>query len=156
MSSYLTFYLVPKKSKTKYVRNEETDETEEQKIQLSQEPLSLMYYCRSSEIYQAFYENLHPAYAGKEDKYSELTYRDAKYVCEQYEDTILRTKKRLDSLYKIIKEKYDPELVDEIMSAEEYLSDCKETLNILENISRIVYEVTTGYGDFEKVLINID
>ena len=155
MSSYLTFYLVPKKSKTKYVRIENNDIVEE-KVQLTQEPLALMSYCRSSEIYQAYYENCHPAYAGSEDKYSELTYNESKYVCEEYEDNILRTKKRLDSLYKIIKEKYDPELVEEIMSAEDYINECKETLETLRNISRIVYEVTEGYGDFEKVLINID
>ena len=156
MSSYLTFYLVPKKTKTKYVRNESDDIVEEE-VQLTQEPLALMSYCRSSGVYQAYYETLHPAYAGDEDKYSELTYSDSILVCEEYDEEYINSvKSRLDSLYKILNAKYDSEIVDDIMSLEEYLEDNKIISESLHNISRIVYEVTKGYGDFEKVLINID
>lgn len=152
MSSYLTFYLVPKKTKTKYDKDDKEIE-----VELTQEPLSLLSYCRSSDIYQAYYENLHPAYCGNEEKYTELTYLDAKEVRDTYKrECVESTEKRLKVLYKIIRENYNEDITEEILSAESYLSDCKNTLELLNTICDIVYEVTEGYGDFEKVLINID
>lgn len=152
MSSYLTFYLVPKKTKTKYDKDDK-----EIKVELTQEPLSLLSYCRSSDIYQAYYENLHPAYCGNEEKYTELTYQNATDVRDTYnEEYVKATDKRLQILYKMLRENYNSDIAEEILSAEEYLSECKSTLELLNTICAIVYEVTEGYGDFEKVLINID
>ena len=55
MSSYLTFYIVPKEEGSK--------------------PISLIGYSRSSEIYQYFNDSINPAYVGTGDKinYTELT-----------------------------------------------------------------------------------
>ena len=151
MSSYLTFYLVPKKTKTKYTSEGEVE------VQLPTEPLSFIYYCRSSEVYQAYYENLHPAYCGNSDKYTELTYEDAMLVVREYEEDVNKVRNRLKINYKILKEGcYSDEIWEDIHSMEEYLSELEETLKDLKYISKLVYTVTEEITDFEKVLINID
>lgn len=156
MSSYLSFYLVPKKTKTKYGYDSEKGHTEEE-IKVSEgEPLLLMSYSRSSEVYQSYNDTLNPVYAGDEDKYTELTYEDAKRVIEEFESDLKKTEKRLSVSYKMLKERYDGELWTEIQSTEEYLDEQKATLEELKHIANLVYECTNKWTDFEKVLINID
>ena len=152
MSSYLTFYLVPKKTKTKYTPEGAV------KVQLPDiEPLSFIYYCRSSEVYQAYYENLHPAYCGDDEKYTELTYEDAMLVVKKFEEDVERVRNRLKIDYKILKEGgYSEEVWEDIHSMEEHLSELEETLRDLKYIARLVYSVTEDINDFERVLINID
>jgi glucosamine 6-phosphate synthetase-like amidotransferase/phosphosugar isomerase protein len=151
MSSYLTFYLVPKKTKKKYSNGEEIE------IELSTEPLSFIYYCRSSDIYQAYNDNLHPAYCDSEDKYTELTYQDAMSVVKEYEKDVKKTRKRLELDYKILqKSGYSEEMWEEIHSFEEYLEKQEQVLKDLNYIAEIVYDITEGVSDFEKILINID
>lgn len=151
MSSYLTFFLVPKKSKKRY------KDGAEEEIKLTQEPLALCSFCRSSDIYQVISEELNPAYAGNYDKYSEITYLDIKNVCDTYKNEhIETTKRRLETLYKIVRATADSDIIDDIMNTEEYLRDCEFILEKLKALRDIIYEVYEGYGDFEKVLINID
>lgn len=157
MSSYLTFYLVPKKSKKRYDYNKDDGHTEIE-IELSKgEPLCFMSYSRSSEIYQAYNDTLHPAYCGMEDKYSELTYEDSQEVIREYEKEIKDLEERLKIDYKMLKEGgYSSELWEDIHSMEKYHSEKKEVLEELRMISHLVYECVDGYNDFEKVLMNID
>jgi sarcosine oxidase delta subunit len=157
MSSYLTFYLVPKKTKKQSVYNNEEGHTEKE-ITLSEgKPLILMSFSRNSDVYQAYYETLNPAYCGTEEKYTEITYADSQRVTKEFENDIKKTEQRLEISYKMLKEGgYSSELWEEIQSTEEYLREQKETLEELKHISNIIYEVTEGYNDFEKVLINID
>ena len=144
MSSYLTFYLVPKKTRKKYDFNKDDGHTETE-------------VSRNNEIYRAFSETLNPAYAGMEEKYTELTSKGCKDVIYDLECEIKSTEKRLAINYKMLKEGgYSSELWEDIHSMEEYLSEQKETLDEVKYISRLVYECTEGYNDFEKVLINID
>ncbi len=157
MSSYLTFYLVPKKTRKKYDFNKDDGHTEIEVELSTGTPLVLVSYSRSNEIYRAFNETLNPAYAGMEEKYTELTMDGCKRVIEDLESEIKSTEKRLAINYKMLKEGgYSSELWQEIHSTEEYLSEQKETLDEVKYISRLVYECTKGYNDFEKVLINID
>ena len=157
MSSYLTFYLVPKKTRKKYDYSKDDGHTETE-VELSTGlPLALMSYSRNNEIYRAFSETLNPAYAGMEEKYTELTTDGCKMVIEDLENDIKSTEKRLAINYKMLKEGgYSSELWEDIHSMEDYLSEQKETLEEVKYISRLVYECTEGYNDFEKVLINVD
>jgi len=157
MSSYLTFYLVPKKTKKKYDFNKD-DGHSEIEVELSKgEPLVLMSYSRSSDVYQAYNDELNPAYCGMEEKYTELTYEDSKRVCSEFEKDMKETKQRLEIDYKMLKEGgYNSELHEDIQSFEKYIAEQKATLEELKFISNLVYEVAEGYTDFEKVLINID
>ena len=157
MSSYLSFYVVPKKTKKKYDFNKD-DGSSEIEVELSKgEPLLLLSYTRSSDIYQAYNETLHPAYSGMEEKYTEVTYEDSKNVIREFEADLKKTEERLKVDYKMLKEAgYSSELWEEIQSFEEYVNDQRKSLEELKSISNIVYEVYEGYNDFEKVLINVD
>ena len=156
MSSYLTFYLVPKKTKKKY--DFDKDDGSEKEIELSKgEPLVLTCYSRSSDVYQAYYDTLHPAYCGREDKYTELSYEDSQRVVREFEKELNNTKERLDVDYKMLKEGgYSSELWEEIHSWEEYVKEQTYTLEVLKFISSLVYDVYEEWTDFEKVLINVD
>ena len=157
MSSYLSFYLVPKKTKTKYGYNEKDGHTEEVVEVSKGEPLLLMSYSRNNEVYQAYKETLNPAYAGNEAKYTELTYDDAKRVIDEFEDDVKKTEKRLAIAYKMLKEGgYSEDLYTEINSTEQYLDEQKEVIQDLKNIANLVYECSNSWTDFEKVLINVD
>lgn len=157
MSSYLTFYLVPKKTRKKYDFNKDDGHTETEVELSTGTPLVLMSYSRNNEIYRAFNETLNPAYAGMEEKYTELTTDGCKRVIEDLESEIKSIEKRLAINYKMLKEGgYSSELWEDINSMEDYLSQQKETLESVRNICSLVYECTEGYNDFEKVLINVD
>lgn len=157
MSSYLTFYLLPKKSKKQYIYNE-TDGSTEKEVKITEGlPLAFLSYSRSSDIYQEFNENMSIAYAGQEDKYTEISHSDVLRICEDIEETIKKTKERLEIDYKIIKESgCDSDMWEQIHSSETFIKEQEETLRDIKNIANIVYEVTSGYNDFEKVLANVD
>lgn len=157
MSSYLTFYLVPKKTRKKYDFNKDDGSTEIEVELSTGTPLVFLSYSRSNEIYQAFNETLNPAYAGMEEKYTELTIGNCDLVITELEKEIRSTEKRLKINYKMLKEGgYSSELWEDIHSMEEYLEEQQSTLEEVKNIRNIVYECTEGYNDFEKVLINVD
>lgn len=62
MSSYLSFYLVPRAH--------------------PEEKLLLQSFSRSNEVYQRFSDNLNIAYAGNEEKYTKLTISDVESIEE--------------------------------------------------------------------------
>lgn len=141
MSSYLTFYLVPKGKDKK--------------------PLALISYSRNSDIYQAFHENVSIAYIGNGDKpnYTELTKDLSHYVVNelreelnQYEKSHEAKVKALQALPKLEGEALE-EYLQETSSGIEYINDLKDTLRFAGFIDDIVTDLE--YSDFEKVLINI-
>lgn len=149
MSSYLNFYLVPKATKKKY------DGDKEEVVNLTQEPLLLMSYSRSCDIYEAF-DVLSPAYSGFGCKYTELTKEKADHVVSEYEKSVKATEKRLAISYKMLKEGgYHAELWTDIQTAEEYLEEQKAALEELKFIAYLIGECTESWSNFEKVLINI-
>lgn len=157
MSSYLSFYLVPKKTRKKYNYDSEKGNTTEE-VKLSEGvPLLLMSYSRGNPVYQAYNETLDVAYAGMEEKYTELSYEDAKRVVDEFEEDLKKSERRLEINYKMLKESgYNSELWEEIHSTETYIDEEKETLEELKNIQNLIYEITRDFTDFEKVLINVD
>ena len=157
MSSYLTFYLVPKKTRKKYVYNENDGNTETVEELSTGKPLALFTFSRNNEVYQAYSDSLNPAYGGMEEKYTEVTYEDSQKVVNDFEEELKKTEQRLAVNYKMLKEGgYSSELWEEIHSAEEYLLEQKDALNELKFISDLIYECTNDWTDFEKVLINVD
>lgn len=145
MSSYLNFYLVPKKKK-------ESDK--------DPEPM-LLYSCnRAGNLYQAFYENMNIQWAGSEMKYTELTPSDMQSIVDSIKEDVDKAKKRLDSkvnayrtltnLSKEIVEEY----VEEFASMSEYISDLESTFNKANVINAVVSDL--NYSVFEKILINLD
>lgn len=156
MSSYLSFYLVPKKYRKKYEFNKDGVHTETEVELTKGEPLHFMSYSRSSEVYQAYDDALDIVFCGTDEtQYTELTFEKAKRVIQTFEENIRTTEARLKTDYKMMKEcGYSSELWDEIHSFENYLSEQKSILVELESIANMVYYVYETYNDFEKVLIN--
>lgn len=156
MSSYLTFYLVPKKTKKNYFYTENGEK--ESEIKLSEGlPLTFMSYSRSSAIYQIFDENMSIAFCGNEEKYTEITPEDMHRIYETLNDEIQNLENKLKIDYKIIKEcGCSSEMWEQIHSTEDFLKEQRELLAKIQGIVNIVSEVTNGYTDFEKVVANID
>ncbi len=158
MSSYLNFYLLPKKSKKSYTYTENGGNIEEE-IKLTEgKPLLFDSYSRSDDVYQSFNDTLNIAYAGDEEKYTDVTLDDVKRVIDNFEVDIDKTKKRLEVNYKMLKEGgYHGELYVDIQSSEEYLQTQTDTLKRLRYIQYLVSVCTDSIcGDFEKVVANID
>lgn len=74
MSSYLSFYLVPKAH--------------------PEERLLLQSFSRSNEVYQRFFDNLSIAHAGNEEKYTKLTVSDVESVIRDLDDDIAKAEAR--------------------------------------------------------------
>lgn len=137
MSSYFSVYIVPKRK----------SEKEEKKHIL------ILSYSRSSDIYQYFDENIHPAFVGMEDtRYTILDKENLGVVLSDIGKDIDRAKSRLE-LY----EKYassNAEYIEEIMSQKEYLEDleyCKTQISVIEDI----VDNAEFYDDIEEVSCNI-
>ena len=138
MSSYLTFYLVPKGEDKK--------------------PLTFISYSRNNDVYQSYYEELNPAYIGNGDEpnYTELTPEKALQVVNAAKDNLKKAEKALNNRISAYKELNDTseEAIQDIASTREYIEELKEGLAELQCIYNWVSDIE--YSDFEKVLINID
>lgn len=149
MSSYLNLYLVPKSKKTKYLPDGKTEE-----VSLTQEPLLMFSYSRNNPVYQVYNDSLNIAYAGNEDVYTELTLDKAEAVVKEQEADIENIEGQLETYYKILSNcKENKDIIENILSLEDYLKDLKSTWNQLKSISHLVEECK--WSDFDKILINI-
>ena len=136
MSSYLTFYIVPKEEGSK--------------------PISLISYSRNNEVYQYFNDSIRPAYVGNGDEinYTELTVSHVDKVIEDLKCDIDKSKARLYEY-----EKYasgNLEIIEEIINQKDYINDLEGTLYQIYCIRNIVEESTYDWNDYNKVLCNID
>lgn len=137
MSSYLTFYLKPKEQ---------------------EKPLMFTSYSKSTDVYQAYYEELHPAFIGNGDEpnYTELTSEMALQVVNAAREDLKKAEKALNNRIAAYKElgNMSDEAIQDIAETKDYIEDLKSNLIELQCIYRWVGDI--GYSDFEKVLINID
>lgn len=144
MSSYLNFYVVPKK---------------EYKINGKEsEPLHICSISRNNEIYQAFQESISPVFVGMEEThYTELTAEKMKQVVSDYSTEVKRMEKQYQNKCDIIEKltKVEEETIDELVHTKEYLDEITDALKELNFINDIVYDISIGCSDFEKVLINV-
>lgn len=132
MSSYLSFYLVPRAH--------------------PEEKLLLQSFSRSNEVYQRFSDNLNIAYAGNEEKYTKLTISDVESVIRDLDDDIAKAEAR-----RVKYEKFchgNSELIEEMISTKEYIRDLQSTRDYISFIQDIL--VNLDYSGFSDVLCNID
>lgn len=136
MSSYLTFYLVPKAEDSK--------------------PLNLINYSRNTDVYQYFEEVLHVAYIGNGDEkqYTELDTSKVDRVLEELKNDISKVQKRMAEYEKHANG--NAEIIEEVISQKEYIEDLEWALHKIEFIRDIVVEATYSYCDYNKVLCNVD
>lgn len=132
MSSYLSFYLVPKAH--------------------PEEKLLLQSFSRSNEVYQRFFDNLSIAYAGNEEKYTKLTVSDVESVIQDLDDDIAKAEAR-----RVEYEKFchgNSELIEEMISTKEYIRDLQSTRDYISFIRDILTDL--DYSGFSDVLCNVD
>lgn len=132
MSSYLSFYLVPKAH--------------------PEERLLLQSFSRSNEVYQRFFDNLSIAYAGNEEKYTKLTVSDVESVIRDLDDDIAKAEAR-----RVEYEKFchgNSELIEEMISTKEYIRDLQSTRDYISFIRDILADL--DYSGFSDVLCNTD
>lgn len=144
MSSYLNFYVVPKK---KY----KVDGKESK-------PLCIFSISRNNEIYQAFQDSISPVFIGMEEiHYTELTAEKMKQVVDDYSTEVKRMEKQYQNKCDIVEKltKVEEETIDELVHTKEYLDEITDALKELNFIYGIVHDISIGCGDFEKVLINV-
>ena len=138
MSSYLTFYLVPKGE--------------------NQKPLMFTSYGRSTNVYQAYYEELHPDFIGNSDEpnYTELTPEKALQVVNAAKDNLKKAETALNNRIAAYKElgNMSDEAIQDIAETKDYIEDLKCNLTELQCIYCWVGDIECS--DFDKVLINID
>ena len=132
MSSYLSFYLVPKAH--------------------PEERLLLQSFSRSSEVYQRFFDNLSIAYAGNEEKYTKLTVSDVESVIRDLDDDIAKAEARRVEYEKFCHDNL--ELIEEMISTKEYIRDLQSTRDYISFIRDILADL--DYSGFSDVLCNID
>lgn len=154
MSSYLNFYLVPRK-KSQEPNNPNL-------IHEEVKPLHFLSYPRSSDIYQSFHEILSPVFIGNGDDYNyqELTYKDALRVRDSINRDIEQAEKSLDKICEAFNSIENPSIeftnqhTNEYVSKKEYIEELQETKAEIDGILNWLGDIE--YSDFEKVLINID
>ena len=155
MSSYLTFYVIPKKTKTHYKEDGTSEEVEVSKGL----PLALMSFSRNSNVYQSFYEHLCPTYIGdNEPKYSELEEPDMTYVINKLKEDLEDAKTRHQNKLKVIGSLTgfpNNDILNQLIDEEDLIKEKEEDLNELIWLKSFLFEIK--YGDFEeKILMNID
>lgn len=144
MSSYLNFYLVPKKRE---------GQEEEPK------PLLFQSWSRNSNVYQAFDENFSIVYVGNREAYTDITPSIVKDVIECVEEDLKKVKKRLKETIKLFKDTAITSLEvyesyqNDCLSTQEYIEELEEQIADLRGILTWVSDLK--YTDFEKVLANI-
>lgn len=137
MSSYLTFYLVPKAEGSK--------------------PLGLISYTRSSNVYQYFNDNLHVKYITNsegETQYTELTTDMVDEVLDDLKNDISKAEKRI---LEYEKHAYgSTEIIEYILEQKEYIEDLNWALYKIQFIRDLVYEASCSWNEYNKVLCNVD
>ena len=136
MSSYLQFFIVPKRKSDKELKKH----------------IILATYCRSSEIYQYLDENIHPAWAGNEEKYTTLTLENLALVFKDFDNDINKAKVRLTEYEKYASK--NPDYIQEIIETKEYIQDLEAWKNKLTFIEDILDDITC-YEEIEEVCCNI-
>jgi hypothetical protein len=136
MSSYLTFYIVPKEEGSK--------------------PIALLNYSRNNDIYQYFVDNVRVTFIGMEEnpQYTELTEEKIDWVIHDLKSDISKAQKRVEEYEHHVDGNMD--IIEEIISQKDYIDDLKYALSETEFIKQFVTEATHSWSDYNKVLCNVD
>lgn len=136
MSSYLSFFIVPKRK----------NEKEEKKH------IIIASYSRSTELYQYFDENVHPTYSGSEQEYTILNKESVASVLADFDSDINKSRTRLNEYEKHVKD--NPEYIDDIISMKEYIQDLEYWRNKASFIQDMIDDMSC-YEEIEEICCNI-
>lgn len=160
MSSYLNFYLVPKKNNIPF----EGEQILTVANNSEEKPLLLASYSRNNPIYQAVSDAITVPYAFKDDKcfYIDLTKGIIDSIIHSVYEDLNQSKKRQELNTKAFNEikshtsdEYNT-FVEDYTSMEEYIDELTENYLMLKGIGTLFNDIGESYCAFSKVLINID
>lgn len=149
MSSYLNFYLVPKKEGQGEVK-----------------PLFFTAYSRGTAVYDSYKDVLCPVFGGLDGSIrEELTHSMADSVVKEARKRLEKAKTSFAARTETVKELLSTcsketariiidEFMEDSLSIKEYITELEEDLKQLEGIAEWVD--LDSCSDFEKVLVNID
>lgn len=136
MSSYLNIYVQPKKTDKKFL---------------------LCSFSRSSDIYQAFYENISVACAhnGKEEtQYTELSTSIIDSVIQDLEMDKAKWVNRVNEYEKHANG--NTEIIEEVIIYKDNVNDIQSNIDSIKMIRTIVQDSEIDCNAFDKVFMNID
>lgn len=138
MSSYLSFYIVPKRKSQEEPKKH----------------ILLLSFSRNSDIYRYFDENVRITWIGNNEEtlYTILTMEDIHRVIEDISSDIDSSQRRLTEFEKYATQNTD--YVNEIISLKEYISELQYAKHQTEFIGLILDEMEF-YKDIEEVCCNI-
>lgn len=138
MSSYLSFYIVPKRKSQEEPKKH----------------ILLLSFSRNSDIYKYFDENIRITWIGnnKETLYTTLTMEDIHRVIEDISSDMDSSQRRLVEFEKYASKNSD--YINEIISLKEYISELQYAKHQTEFIALLLEEMEF-YEEIEEVCCNI-
>lgn len=113
----------------------------------SREPLLLMSYTRSSEVYQYFEQEIHPIFMGMDEiKYTDLTFGNTGLVCDALISEIKKLNRRIEEY-----EKHaggNLEIINEIIELKEYREELANALSECSFIKMLTGETQYSYTKY--------
>lgn len=113
----------------------------------SREPLLLVSYTRSSEVYQYFEQEIHPIFMGMDEiKYTDLTFDNTGLVCDALISEIKKLSRRIEEY-----EKHaggNLEIINEIIALKEYKEELKDALSECAFIKMLTGETQYSYTKY--------
>lgn len=137
MSSYLRFYIVPKRK---------SKEEPKQYIEINS-------YSASNDIYQLFNDNLQIAWAGNKEVYTTITKEDIDILYNDINFDISNANERLE-LY----EKYagsNSDYIQDIIDTRQYIKDLNETKSLLAFLYDMLICTRNGFNGIEEIVCNV-
>lgn len=138
MSSYLSFYIVPKRKSQEEPKKH----------------ILLFSFSRNSDIYRYFDENVRITWIGnnEETPYTTLTMDDIHRVHEAIRSDMDSSQRRLAEFEKYAAQNSD--YINDIISLKEYISELQYALHQTEFIGFLIDEMAL-YGEIEEVCCNL-
>lgn len=142
MSSYLTFYGIPKKHKDEHI--------------------TLWSFSRNSQVYQRFNETGQVAFIGNDDtpKYSIVTSDICNDAIQSLKDEIKGFKQQVKTYQELVdKSKTGEEMFDNIQSRNSFKEDIKEfkhTIHFISAIEMLVRDTENDFTGFSQIVANVD
>lgn len=116
----------------------------------SREPLLLVSYTRSSEVYQYFEQEIHPIFIGMDEvKYTDLTFDNTGLVCDALISEIKKLSRRIEEY-----EKHaggNLEIINEIIELKEYKEELANALSECSFIKMLTGETQYSYTKYTLV-----
>lgn len=136
MSSYLNIYLVKKENS-------------------KDSPLLFMSFSRNHPIYRAIEETITPIWAGNEDAYTELTYKNLTECINTLDTFINNIVSKINEYEKAVLKNPKSDIIEQLVEYKELYKEMEENNHNLIFIRWFTDDITKGYSDFSKVLCNI-